>query len=281
MAGHMVSLYLSEKGFDVTSFVGVNNTDGRGVPVDLLLPGAAQRLLTGKYDVVVNCVGVLLPDADENRPRTVKLNSMLPHELVLARDEGGYNTRIIHISTDCVFSGKNGPYNEVSDYDGQYFYDRSKALGEINNGTDLTFRMSIVGPELKPFGKGSGLFHWFMQQSGEINGFINQYWNGITTLELAKGIEAAIGQGLTGIYHLVTPELVTKLGLLTLFESQFHRGVTIKGAEAKVSTDKELINNRTDFWYDVDNYKVQLSELSVWMWSHPELYRQYSGEKNG
>ena len=101
------------------------------------------------------------------------------------------------MSTDCVFSGKTGGYDESSLRDGETFYDRSKALGELENQKDLTFRNSIIGPDLNE--EGIGLFNWFMKQTGEINGYTKAMWTGVTTLTLAKAMESAVQQGLTGL----------------------------------------------------------------------------------
>jgi len=128
----------------------------------------------------------------------VWFNSYFPQ--LLASFGKKYNFKLIHISTDCVFSGKEGGYKEDSFKNGIGFYAQSKALGEVVNSKDLTFRTSIVGPELKP--DGIGLFHWFMNQAGAISGFTEVFWTGVTTIELAKAINEAIIQELTGLYHL-------------------------------------------------------------------------------
>ena len=94
------------------------------------------------------------------------------------------------MSTDCVFSGKTGWYSETSSRDGETFYDRSKALGELENNKDLTFRNSIIGPDLNK--NGIGLFNWFMKQEGQIYGFTKAIWTGVTTLTLAKAMERCV-----------------------------------------------------------------------------------------
>ena len=96
------------------------------------------------------------------------------------------------------------------------FYAQSKGLGEVINSKDLTFRTSIIGPELKL--DGIGLFHWFMAQKDEIFGFSEAYWTGVTTIELAKGIHEAIKQGLTGLYHFVNNSKISKFDLVNKFD---------------------------------------------------------------
>src|SRR5699024_5151046 len=137
-----------------------------------------------EYDAIINAVGILNKDAEENKSHAVLLNSYLPHYISnLTKD---MNTKVIHMSTDCVFSGKVGSYKEDSLRDGQTFYDRSKALGELENDKDLTFRNSIIGPDMNK--NGIGLFNWFMKQNGYIKGFNKAIWTGVTTLTLAKAM---------------------------------------------------------------------------------------------
>ena len=155
MAGHTISLYLREKGHDVLGF------DLR--PSDLITSVAGDAMnaelikdLVGKnkFDTVINCIGILNQFAEKNKAVAVYLNSFFPH--YLAQLTEGTDTQVIHMSTDCVFSGNRGHYKEDDLRDGTTFYDRSKALGEIENEKDLTLRQSIVGPDINP--KGIGLF---------------------------------------------------------------------------------------------------------------------------
>src|SRR5690606_24943808 len=117
-------------------------------------------------------------------------------------------SKLIHISTDCVFSGNRGAYTEDDFCDANDTYGRSKALGELNNDRDLTIRTSIIGPELKT--NGEGLLHWFLNQSTPVNGFTEAYWGGVTTLELAKAIKTALMSDLKGIVNLTNGESISK-----------------------------------------------------------------------
>ena len=131
-------------------------------------------------------------------------------------------TRIVHMSTDCVFAGNDGPYYEDTLPNGATFYDRSKAMGEINTSKDLTFRNSIVGPDVKT--SGIGLFNWFMKQEGEVDGYTGAIWTGVTTYTLAKAMEQALKENLTGLYNLVNNESINKYNLLCLFNTYFRAG---------------------------------------------------------
>ena len=273
MAGHTISIYLSEVGHDVIAFTRrkfkyCHNITGDVTDFTLLKKVA----LEGNYDAIINAIGILNKDAEENKPQAVLLNSYLPHYLSeITKDT---KTRVIHMSTDCVFSGKTGGYDESSLRDGETFYDRSKALGELENQKDLTFRNSIIGPDLN--GEGIGLFNWFMKQTGEINGYTKAMWTGVTTLTLAKAMESAVQQGLTGIYNLVNNQIISKYELLRLFNKHMKDGQVMIAPSDAVEVDKSLINNRSDFSFVVPSYEQMIIEMKEWIEHHKELYPHYS-----
>lgn len=271
MAGHVVSLYLREQGFEVDTLSARSKLDSDTIQVDVTDSAKLTATLQAKpYDVVVNCIGMLIQQSEERKDLAAYLNGYLPHQL--EQHYKGTKTKVIHLSTDCVFSGHNAPYKEDSPYDGDIFYDRSKALGEIINDKDLTFRMSIVGPDLTE--KGVGLFNWFMKQHGEIGGYTHAIWSGITTIELAKGIKAAIEQDLTGLYHLVPAENISKFDLLNVFQNHMQNDVSIKPNPSLV-VDKTLINTRKDFDFTVLSYDDMIKEMKDWITHHQDLYPHY------
>ena len=162
--------------------------------------GFVRELIgVGRYDVVINCIGILNQFAEEKKATAAYLNAFFPHQLAEITD--GTDTQVIHMSTDCVFSGERGSYTETDLKDGTTFYDRSKALGELEDEKNITLRNSIVGPDLNP--KGIGLLNWFMQQKGEVHGFTKAMWTGQTTLQLAKTMEAAAKEKAHGLYNTV------------------------------------------------------------------------------
>ncbi len=272
MAGHTISLYLQEQGHSVTafstnSFPYCKNINGDAMDKDFII----SMLRDVEYDVVLNCIGVLNQACDSEPSRAVYLNSYLPH--LLSDTLGGTKTKLIQMSTDCVFSGKSGPYRENSMRDGETFYDRTKALGEVEDDKNLTFRNSIIGPDMKE--NGIGLFNWFMKQSGTINGYTKAIWTGVTTLTLAKAMERAAVENLTGIYNLVNNESISKFDLLGLFNKQMKNGkLSIRENEA-VDLDKSLVNNRKDFAFQVPSYEQMIIEMKDWIYSHKELYPHY------
>lgn len=272
MAGHVVSLYLREKEYQVSTLSARNALDKNTVLLDVTQKLELEDYLkSNSFDVVVNCIGLLVKQSEEKKDLAVYLNSYLPHYLETFYSNS--NTKLIHLSTDCVFSGKRGPYTEKSQYDGELFYDRSKALGEVINDKDLTFRMSIVGPDTQE--NGDGLFNWFYKQTGEISGYSKTIWNGITTIELAKGIDVAINNNLTGLYHLTPKENISKYELLKLFKKEFNRNDIIIKANSEITSDKTLINSRTDFEFEVSDYPEMISEMHEWIDSHKEQYKHY------
>lgn len=273
MAGHMISLYLKEQGHDVTGFARskskyVNTEIGDASDLERI----KEVVSKGRYDTVINCIGLLNQFAENDHANAVLMNSYLPHFLVKITE--GTDSQVIHMSTDCVFSGKTGGYTEDSVRDGASFYDRSKALGELEDDKNLTLRQSIVGPDIKT--KGIGLLNWFMQQSGEVNGFTGAMWTGQTTLQLAKTMEAAARERAHGLYNMVPDTNISKYELLKLFNHYLRNNELIIHPVEGVTADKTLIRTRFEFDYRIPDYETMIVELAEWMQNHKELYPHYS-----
>jgi dTDP-4-dehydrorhamnose reductase len=167
MAGHTIALYLKDKGHNVVSYSRTPFFYSSNIIGDVFdFYKFKTVLLDGEYDAVVNCIGILNQSAEDNHADAVYLNSYLPH--FIAETLKYTKTKLIHMSTDCIFAGNSGPYHENSFPDGRTFYDRTKALGEVDDQKNLTFRNSIIGPDMSIHG--IGLFNWFMKQTGSING---------------------------------------------------------------------------------------------------------------
>lgn len=272
MAGHTISIYLKEQGHDVTAvsrshFPYCENIIGDITDIEFLV----STISRGKYDVIINAIGILNSDAEANKHNAVFLNSYLPHFLSDLTKET--NTKIIHMSTDCVFSGEKGNYDENALRDGATFYDRSKALGELENDKDLTFRNSIIGPDMNE--SGIGLFNWYMKQNGSVSGYSRAIWTGVTTLTLAKAMEKAAVQDLSGLYNLVNNEKISKYGLLNIFNKNFKNNELEIHKSEKVSVDKSLVNNRNDFDFIVPSYEIMVEEMKEWIYKHKNLYPHY------
>ena len=272
MAGHTISIYFKEAGHDVTAFSRTKIDYCNNINGDITdFVELKKVIVEGQYDAVINAIGILNQDAENNKSNAVLLNSYLPHFLCeITKD---LNTRIIHMSTDCVFSGGSGGYTESSLRDGSTFYDRSKALGEIDNNKDLTFRNSIIGPDMHE--KGIGLFNWFMKQDNQIGGYTKAIWTGVTTLTLAKAMEQALIENLTGLYNLVNNETISKYELTGLFNQYFKNNKIEILLNDTVSIDKSLINNRKDFSFVVPSYENMIKEMKEWIDIHKNLYPHY------
>ena len=270
MAGHLISLYFKEKGHEVVGFARSAST-----LLDKTIIGDASDMTfikhtidEGNYDAVINCIGLLNQFAENNKAMAVLLNGYLPHYLVEITK--GTKTRIIHMSTDCVFAGNDGPYFEESYPNGRTFYDRSKAMGEINNSKDLTFRNSVIGPDIKA--SGIGLFNWFMKQEGPIGGYTGAIWTGVTTYTLAQAMESALNENLTGLYNLVNNVSITKFDLCSLFNKYFRASEVEIYPNDILQLDKTLKCTRTDFSFRVPSYEQQIKEMRLWVDAHPSLY---------
>lgn len=272
MAGHLITLYFKEKGYDVTAysmqpFPYTKNIVGNALETE----NFKNMLLEGDYDVVINCIGILNQVAEDNHSLAVYLNSFLPH--LVANTLKDKKTKLIHMSTDCVFAGNSGPYYEDSLRDGITFYDRSKALGEVEDKKNLTFRNSIIGPDMNE--DGIGLFNWFMKQRGEINGFTGAMWTGVTTLTLAKAMEQAIKEDLSGLYNLVNNTSISKYDLVSLFNKYFRNNEIKINKSESVNLDKSLRRKRNDFSFTVPSYDEMVKEMSEWVNNHKDIYPMY------
>ena len=268
MAGHMIYFYLRQTGkYEIHNAVYRTPLTADSTIVDVSNRKAVSDLIhTVRPDIVINCVGILIKGAREYPENAILLNAYLPH--LLARLSAEVGAKLIHISTDCVFSGKKGSYTETDFRDADDIYGRSKALGEVINDRDLTIRTSIIGPELKQ--QGEGLFHWFMYQSGSVNGFQTAIWGGVTTLELAKAIDEAIRQRKTGLIQLSNGQGIDKYSLLCLFRRIWEKDIEIIPLDAN-GIDKSIACS-VRFDYSVPDYEVMLNELKAWMDVHRDLY---------
>lgn len=185
----------------------------------------AEHLIADlKPRVVVNCIGVVKQLAAAHDPiSSVTLNALFPHVMASACNRSG--ARLVHISTDCVFSGRQGSYVESDIPDPVDLYGRSKLLGEVD-APHLTLRTSIVGRELAG---AHGLLEWFLaNRDGRVRGFTRAVFSGVTTIELARVIAGVIERHprLEGLYH-VAGEPISKYDLTMMFNDVFGAGVTI------------------------------------------------------
>lgn len=273
MAGHTISLYLKEQGHSVYGFDRVKSKYIESLAGDARDLNLLSDLINkGNYDAIINCIGILNQDAENNKSLAVFLNSFLPH--YLADLTINMKTKIIHMSTDCVFSGKKGEYTEQEFKDGTTFYDRTKALGELDDHKNITLRNSIVGPDINP--DGIGLLNWFMTQEESVNGYTRTLWTGQTTLQLAKTMEYATTHNTYGLINAVPSAPISKYELLKLFNKYLKNNtITINPIEGKIE-NKSLKRTNFSMKYEIPNYEKMIKDLAEWIYLHKDLYPHYS-----
>ena len=272
MAGHVIALYLISKGHEVFTLSRNSIELGSNIIRDIKDTQKVKNLiLSHSFDCVINAVGILNQSAEDFPAEAVFINSYIPHYLTDVTKNS--KTKIIHMSTDCVFSGLKGDYTEYDAKDGLTMYDRSKALGEIENDKDLTIRTTIIGPDMKT--DGIGLFNWFMKQDNPIIGFSEVYWSGVTTLILAKAIEVYSNSSLSGIIHLTNNKKISKFELLSMFNQIFRSSQLKINPHSEKKLDKSLRSTRHDTDFIVPGYKIMLEEMRNWIIEHKQYYPHY------
>lgn len=211
-----------------------------------------------KNDVIINCAGII-PQASKdkilNKNLYYKINSLYP--VILSIICSNYDAKFIHITTDCVFSGKDGNYDENSVHDEINDYGTSKSLGELCNGTII--RTSIIGEEVT---YKRSLVEWVKSNKNRnINGYINHFWNGVTCLELSKIIHKIIKDKLywNGIKHIFSPATVNKYQLCKMINDLYELNIEIKEFETeKVDKSINTIYNKI---FEIPELEVQIKEM--------------------
>lgn len=262
MAGHLLVRYFKEQGVHQVFQTTRDPRNPESLVVDVNDPATLEKAVEIVHpDVIINAVGVLNQSAEEDKIGAYHVNGFLPHRLRRAAD--GIGARLIHISTDCVFLGTRGRYREEDVPDGTSMYAITKALGEIREAGHLTIRTSIIGPEIRS--GGIGLLEWFLSQEGEVSGYERVFWNGVTTLELAKVIDQSLDSELSGLIHLAHPDIVSKYELLQMFKMAWGKSdVTVVPYDEPV-LDRTLVSTRPDVKFKLPAYPVMLRELVEWM----------------
>ena len=216
-------------------------------------------------DIVINCAGVI-PQASNQRTLYTKLyftiNSLFP--VILSQICDKLNVKMIHITTDCVFSGKDGNYNENTIHDESNDYGISKSLGELCDATII--RTSIIGEELN---NKRSLLEWVKSnRNKEINGYINHYWNGVTCLELSKIILKIINENLywKGIRHIYSPISVSKFELVEMLNTVYNLNITINKHETEKKIDKTISSIfDTCNYFKIPPLLVQITQLKLFI----------------
>jgi len=278
MAGHVIYNYMEHLDkYALYNLVFHQKINSKSVILDVHKTDILEEYITSvRPDIVINCIGVLIKGSNSDPANAIYINAYFPH--LLAKICSGINAKLIHISTDCVFSGMKGSYSETDDKDAKDTYGKTKGLGEITDNRNLTIRTSIIGPEIKE--NGEGLFHWFMTQEGNVNGYTKAFWSGVTTLELARFIEYAIGADINNLINLTSSEKISKYNLLLLFKNIWNRAdILITPVDGK-EVDKSLISSREDVNFIVQKYEDMLQNMKIHMLKHADLYPTYFNKEN-
>jgi dTDP-4-dehydrorhamnose reductase len=199
-----------------------------------------QAFIHARPDVVVNCVGLVKQLAEADDPlQAVPINTLLPHRLARLCEVAG--ARLIHMSTDCVFSGQKGAYRESDFSDAKDLYGRTKYLGEVDYPHAVTLRTSIIGHELQ---SAHGLVGWFLSQQGRCKGYTRAIFSGVPTVVLARIIRDVVipRRELRGVYH-VAAKPISKYDLLKLVASVYGKEIEIV-PDAKLAIDRSLDASR-------------------------------------
>jgi dTDP-4-dehydrorhamnose reductase len=213
-------------------------------------------------DVVINCIGIVkqLPAAQDPL-QSISINALFPHQLAKLCQQK--NVRMIHISTDCVFSGHKGNYTETDPSDAEDLYGKTKYLGEVNYPGCLTLRTSIIGRELKTT---HGLIEWFLSQEGKtVSGYKKAIFSGLTTIALSKIIaEIIVNQPRLSGIRQVASEPISKYDLLNLVNK-------IYGLKIRIDPDETIINNRS---LNPEKFKKETNiKIPSWEYMIEEMYR--------
>jgi dTDP-4-dehydrorhamnose reductase len=251
MLGHKLVQILSGF-FDTTGSVrkNVNHNTGSQILKGFNLMGNVNafesksvELVINKVhpDVVINCIGIVKQLKEANDPiKSITINSLFPHQLHQLCHEK--NIRLIHYSTDCVFSGARGNYSETDFPDADDLYGRSKLLGEVTGPGCLTLRTSLIGRELE---SSHGLIEWFLSQKGKtVKGYKNAIFSGLTTNAHVQILREIITEYpyLEGLYHL-SADPISKYDLLTFVNEKYHLDINIEPDYSEVS-DRSLNSSK-------------------------------------
>jgi len=204
------------------------------------LDSIIRAVAKSKPTIIINCIGLIKQLASAKNPLlAISINALLPHRIVALCK--AVNIRLIHFSTDCVFSGSKGNYNEDDTPDAVDLYGRTKLLGEIIGPNVLTIRTSIIGHELS---SAISLIDWFLSQTGPVHGYATAIYSGFPTIEMARILADFIipNNSLNGLYH-VASEPISKLDLLRLVAKHYGKIIDII-PDYNVTIDRSLDSTR-------------------------------------
>lgn len=273
LIGHQIHYLLSQnEDYEVFDISYRNKLTSNTLLVDIRDEQILKsEIIKIKPDYVINCIGTLIKQSASNPELAIYTNAIFPH--TLKNICNSLSIKLIHMSTDCVFSGKNKePYVETDIKDGLDVYAKTKSLGEIIEENHLTLRTSVIGPELKE--DGEQLFNWFMSENGEIEGFSGAIWSGVTSLELARGVKWAIENDISGLYQLTNGFPISKNEVLQLFKKYTNKDISIRPTLG-IDIDKSFKDTRKLINYQIPSYKEMILEMMALIKQNKNLYPHY------
>jgi len=255
MLGRYVYTYFKNEGYDV---VEINRKVIHNITLlnQDELDYALYTLGLEDGDVVINCIGLIKQRQKVSTLDFLQVNSTFP--LMLANVCEERHVHLIHPTTDCVYDGLDGAYDEKFEHNAKDVYGITKSLGEPQNATVI--RTSIIGEELH---NQLSFVEWVKSQRGkEVNGFTNHKWNGVTCLEFAKICEQIMIKNLywEGVIHLMSPEAITKYKMVEYVSDVYDLGITINLMETPTKCDRSL-SSLHSIAIDIKDLKDQISEM--------------------
>ena len=271
MLGHVLNQFLKESNYDVFT-TNRHSSKKNNYFLDVYACHEELEIIIKKIhpNYIINCIGLLVEQSLKDPKKAIKINSFFPHYVASLSDKYGF--KFIHVSTDCVFNGNDGPYEEDSMKNEINYYGLSKNLGEvINYKNSLTIRTSIIGPEIRT--TKTGLFNWFLNTENKLYGYTNVIWSGLTTLELSKFIKHVLNKNSIfnlNLIHATNNIPISKFNLLNEINNVFEVQKEIK-ISSKKNSNKQLINNK-DLDFKFNSYKKMILEMKDWINENQDLY---------
>ena len=252
MLGRYVYTYFKSKGY--TNIIGLSrkNIDASDAQRDRI-----NAVLYTDNAIIINCIGVINSRSDVGKLDFISVNSVFPY--LLSDICSKTDSKLIHITTDCVFDGIDGNYDEKHIHNAKDIYGVTKSLGEPENATVI--RTSIIGEELN---NSRSLLEWVKSNKGkEVLGYTNHVWNGITCLQFAKVCEDIIDNKLfwKGVKHVYSPESLTKYELVTLISKIYNLNVSVNPHKTETACDRTLTSIRNEIVIDIPKLETQLIEM--------------------
>lgn len=251
MLGRYTYRYLLSRGYDVVA-VGRAQVDATRATRNRIRSAGIRS-----KDVVINCIGAIKHKEFVAKETYALVNGAFPHILAAACNDVG--CRLIHVTTDCVFDGLEGNYDENHYHNARDAYGMSKSIGEPEEATVI--RTSIIGEEV---GQAKSLVEWIKSNKGkEVNGFTNHHWNGITCLQFAKVCEKIIEEDMfwAGVKHIVSPTAVNKMELVQMVSDVYGLGIMVNPFETPVKCDRTLSSVRDEIEIEIPELLEQIEEM--------------------